>query len=97
MYDILISCKEDDEIVKRISKYYNNLKNSKYLYEGIVILINMFNFLKSKDNFILKNQQFKSKILVFYDEITQDTEYENISQQLKNNFDSSYINLKNIE
>ena len=97
MYDIKLTCKEDEEIVKRISNYYHNLKNSKYLYEGVVILINMYNFLNSKEYFILENQQFKSKILTFYDELIEDTEYENISQQLKNNFDSSYINLKNIE
>lgn len=97
MYDIKLSCEEDCEIVERISYYYNNIKNSKYLYECIVILINMFNFLKSKDNFILKNQQFKNKILLFYDEIIEDTEYENISQDFKNNFDNSYINFKNIE
>ena len=97
MYDIKLTCEEDEEIVIRISKYYLNLKNCIYLYEGIVILINMYNFLKSKKYFILQNPQFKSKILEFYDEIIEDVEYKNISQQLKNSFNSSYTNFKNIE
>lgn len=97
MYDIKLTCEDDEEIVKRISNYYHSLNNSKYLYEGIIIIINMYNFLKSKKYFILENQKFKSEILTFYDEIIEDTEYEHISQLLKNNFYSSYINLKNIE
>ena len=97
MYDIKLTCEGDEEIVKRIVYYYSKLKSSRYYYEGIIIIINLYNFIKLNELFILNNKNFIKKIIAFYDEFTKDVEYKNISPLLKSSFYNSYINLKNIE
>lgn len=97
MYDIKLTCEGDKEIIKRIVYYYNKLKFSKYFYEAIIIVINLYNYLKLNKSFILNNKIFTKKILDFYYEFTYDEKYSDLSQLLKNSFYNSYINLKNIE
>lgn len=97
MYDIKLTCEGDKEIVKRIVYYYDKLKSSRYYYEGIIIIINLYNFIKLNEAFILNNKIFIEKILKFYDEFINDMEYKNISLLLKISFYNSYLNLKNIE
>ena len=97
MYDIEISCENDKIILERIVYYYRKLKLSKYYYEAIIIVINLYNFLKLNKSFILNNKIFTKKILEFYYEFTYDEKYSNLSPLLKNSFYNSYINLKNIE
>lgn len=93
MYDIKISSEKDKNVLERIFNYYGKLKSSRYLYEGIITVINLYNYLKLNKLFILNNSIFTKKILDFYNELTNDVEYTNISSLIKERLYKSYINL----